>query len=276
MRWNKCPGKFRWQRPHCLGQIFAEIFAAQQLNPDFEFQGFPLDLDWLCPSVAGESDIYLFPIQRRQFDSADCRSASVEIPELWHPQTGVIEPAPVWSAQMAHDVAAEFSGPPSRFVIFRHARTCRSCRLRHRQHDGRTCQRVESWNHARHLHRDDGSVKGCRCEISELVRDGQTTILENNEPSAVIPPRTRKKNWRVNICSTAAGEMKVHENETLALPIKASLGQPPQWEASVTAGGSPVVKAWMDGHVELRPATEKVLHAGVEKSCQWNWPENGT
>jgi len=28
-------------------------------------------------------------------------------------------------------------------------------------------------------------------------------------------------------------------------------------EASVTAGGSPVVKAWDDGHVELRTATEK-------------------
>ena len=48
--------------------------------------------------------------------------------------------------------------------------------------------------------------------------------------------------------------------ETLTLPATATVGQSPQWETSV-AGGSPVVKAWGNGRVELRTASGKVLHA---------------
>jgi hypothetical protein len=44
-------------------------------------------------------DIYFVSNQRRQSDSAECTfRVSGKIPELWHPDTGAIETAPVWSA----------------------------------------------------------------------------------------------------------------------------------------------------------------------------------
>ncbi len=69
------------------------------------------------------ADIYFVSNQRRQFDSAECTfRVSGKIPELWHPDTGVIEPAPVWSAQDGRTtVRLDFDPAGSVFVIFRHA-----------------------------------------------------------------------------------------------------------------------------------------------------------
>ncbi len=57
------------------------------------------------------------------------------------------------------------------------------------------------------------------------------------------------------------GHAVVHENDTLTLPATTTVGQAPQWETSAGTGGSPVVKAWASGRVELRTASGKVLHA---------------
>jgi hypothetical protein len=69
------------------------------------------------------ADIYFVSNQRRQFDSAECTfRVSGKVPELWHPDTGVIEPAPVWSAQAGRTtVRLDFEPAGSVFVIFRHA-----------------------------------------------------------------------------------------------------------------------------------------------------------
>ena len=73
------------------------------------------------------------------------------------------------------------------------------------------------------------------------------------------------------------GHATVPENETLTLPPVTNSGQPPQWEMSVAADSSPVVKAWDNGQVELHTAGGKVLHADAadlpapqEISGAWN------
>jgi hypothetical protein len=73
--------------------------------------------------VAGDADIYFVSNQRREFDSADCTfRVAGKIPELWHPDTGVIELAPVWSAENGRTkVHLNFEPAGSVFVIFRHA-----------------------------------------------------------------------------------------------------------------------------------------------------------
>jgi hypothetical protein len=57
------------------------------------------------------------------------------------------------------------------------------------------------------------------------------------------------------------GRVTVDEGDTLALPPTLPVGQPPQWDTSIAADGSPVVTAWRDGRVELRTAAGKVLRA---------------
>jgi len=43
------------------------------------------------------------------------------------------------------------------------------------------------------------------------------------------------------------------------LPATAAIGQSPPWETSIAANGSPVVKVWNNGQVELQTAAGKVL-----------------
>ena len=80
--------------------------------------------------VAGASDIYFISNQRRRFDSAECTfRVSGKVPELWHPDTGVIERAPVWSAQTGAPPCGWILIPPaSVFVIFRQRLGRRSSR----------------------------------------------------------------------------------------------------------------------------------------------------
>jgi hypothetical protein len=68
----------------------------------------------------------------------------------------------------------------------------------------------------------------------------------------------------------------VHENEKLTLPATPTIGQR-QWETSIAADGSPMVKAWDNGSVQLQTADGKVLRADAadvstpqEISSAWN------
>jgi len=127
--WNKCDGATVLENADGKGRIIwgkslADIFAAQNLKPDFEFQGASTATHLACAHrVAGVADIYFVSNQRREFDSAECTfRVSGKVPELWHPDTGVIEPAPVWRAQDGRiKVQLNFEPAGSVFVIFRHA-----------------------------------------------------------------------------------------------------------------------------------------------------------
>jgi hypothetical protein len=127
--WGKCDGTTITEHDFGKGRVIwgkslADVFAEQNLKPDFEFHGASKQTHLAYTHrVAGATDIYFVSNQRRQFDSADCTfRVSGKIPELWHPDTGVIEPAPVWSE---HDgrttVRLDFQPAGSVFVIFRQA-----------------------------------------------------------------------------------------------------------------------------------------------------------
>src|ERR1035437_2553405 len=106
------------------GKSLADVFAAQNLKPDFEFQGAAKTSRLAyVHRTAGDADIYFISNQRRQFDAVECSfRVSGKIPELWHPDTGMIEAAPIWSAQDGRTtVQLNFDPAGSVFVIFRRA-----------------------------------------------------------------------------------------------------------------------------------------------------------
>ena len=125
--WGKCDGTTVLENTYGKGRVvwgksLADVFAEQNLKPDFEFQGASAATHLAyAHRVAGAADIYFVSNQRRQFDSAECTfRVSGKMPELWHPDTGVIEPAPVWSAQDGRTtVRLDFEPAGSVFVIFR-------------------------------------------------------------------------------------------------------------------------------------------------------------
>lgn len=127
--WGKCDGatvlENDYGRGHvCWGKPMMEVFAAQNLKPDFEFAGTDMESKLVCGHrIAGEADIYFVSNQRRQADIADCTfRVSGKLPELWHPDTGVIERAPVWHEQDGRTIVRlTFESAGSVFVIFRSA-----------------------------------------------------------------------------------------------------------------------------------------------------------
>jgi hypothetical protein len=265
-----------------LGKSLADVFAAQNLKPDFEFTGAAASSRLTyAHRVAGKAEIYFVSNQRRQFDSVECTfRVSGKIPELWHPDTGVIESAPVWSAQDGRTkVRLNFEPAASVFVIFRH--TADSVDHLVAVSGGVVAEssagpKLEI-QHAVYTATDGASGMDVTAKLSELARDGQLVVVANNDALGRDPAVDHVKELRVDYTLDGKpGHAVVHENETLTLPATATVGQSPQWETSV-AGGSPVVKAWTNGRVELHTASGKILHADAanlpapqEISGAWN------
>ena len=164
----------------------ADVFAEQNLKPDFEFHG-DSDATHLAYAhrVAGAADIYFVSNQRRQFDSAECTfRVSGKAPELWHPETGVIEPAPVWSAQAGRTtVRLNFEPAGSVFVIFRHAAgsadhvVAVSGSFATEPSAG---PKLEI-QHAIYAATDGTNGMDVTAKLAELARDGQLAIVAKND-----------------------------------------------------------------------------------------------
>jgi alpha-L-rhamnosidase len=111
-------GRVIWGKP--LDQIFAE----QNLKPDFEFTNASGEATLAYTHrLDSDTDIYFVSNQRHEFDSDECTfRVAGKVPELWHPETGLIEPAPVWNEHNGRTtVQLNFDPAGSVFVIFRPA-----------------------------------------------------------------------------------------------------------------------------------------------------------
>jgi hypothetical protein len=272
--WGKCDGTNVLENADGKGRVIfgkslADILTSQNLKPDFEFQGVNASTDLAYTHRAdGATDIYFVSNQRQQFDSAECTfRVSGKIPELWHPDTGMIEPAPVWSTQDGcAKVRLNFDPAGSVFVIFRHTAGGANHVVAASGNfaaGSSTAPKLQI-RRAVYAATDGAGEMDVTVKLSELARGGQLVVTANNDLSGGDPSMGHEKELRVDYTLDGRpGHASVRENENLTLPPTLSMGQPPQWEASIAADGSPAVKAWNNGSVELQTADEKFLHAEV-------------
>ena len=273
--WGKCDGTSIQENAVGQGRIvwgksLEEVFAAQNLKPDFEFKGVagPARLAF-AHRIADGADIYFVSNQRHQFDSAECTfRVSGKLPELWHPDTGVIEPAPVWNeADGRTTVRLDFEPAGSVFVLFRHAAenvdhvVAASTDFPGAETPAPLKLEVQ---HAVYAAVDGAGEMDVTKKLSRLARDGQLVVAADNDAMGRDPANLHVKELRVDYTLAGKpGHATVPEGETLTLPAGTTIGPAPQWETSITAGGSPVVTAWSNGRVELRTAAGKVLQANA-------------
>ncbi len=284
--WGKCDGTNVTENSLGKGRVvwgkaLADIFASQNLKPDFTAQGADASTRLAyVHRVAEEADIYFISNQRRQFDSAACTfRVSGKVPELWHPDTGVIETAPVWSAQDGRTtVHLNFEPAGSVFVIFRRAADSADHVVAASGKFGANPSAGPKLEiqHAVYTATDGAGKMDVTEKVSKLVRAGQS-VVASNDLLGRDPAANHGKELRVDYTLAGnPGHATVRENETLMLPVTTSVGPSPQWEVSV-ASSAPTVKAWGSGQVELRLAGGSSLHAdaaGVpapqEISGGWN------
>ena len=272
--WGQCNGTTVLENTDGQGRIvwgkpLSDVFAAQNLKPDFEFKALTghSDLAYVH-RVTDESDIYFISNQRRQFDSAECTfRVSDKLPELWHPDTGVIEPAPVWYQQDGRTtVRLDLDPAGSVFVIFRHATEGADHVV---AASGSFATKAVSApkleiQQAIYTAVDGAGTMDVTAKLSELAHNDQLVVAANNDTFGRDPASTHVKELRVDYTLNGKpGHAVVSENETLTLPATATIGLSPRWETSVAADGSPVVTAWDNGRVELLTVTGKKLHAAA-------------
>ena len=286
--WGKCDGTLVQENAAGKGRIFwgkslADIFAAQNLKPDFEFTnavgGTRLAF---VHRVAGGADIYFVSNQQRQFDAADCTfRIAGKIPELWHPDTGVIETAPVWSAADGRTkVRLNFDPAGSVFVIFRHAadNADHVVAVNASSAPATSAGPKLAIQHAVYAATDNAGQLDVTAKIAELARDGQVVLTVNNETFGHDPAYNHVKELRVDYTlDDKPGHLTVPENKTFKLPTSTATSESAQWEPRVTANGTLVVKAWSNGSLALATAGGKILHADAvdlpaaqEISGGWN------
>ncbi|HXI72032.1 MAG TPA: glycosyl hydrolase, partial [Verrucomicrobiae bacterium] len=270
--WGKCDGTNVLENPCGNGRVvwgksLADIFAAQTLKPDFEFQARSSATKLACAHrTDGVADIYFVSNQRRQFDSVECTfRVSGKIPELWHPDTGLIEPAPVWSSQAGRTkVRLDFEPAGSVFVIFRRAANDADHVIAVNAAITAETAIMPKLEIQRAIYAatEGTGEKDVTANLAGMARDGQLDIVANNEMLGGDPAANHKKELRVDYTLDGKpGHAVVQENETLALPATANPGQPPPWEVIAGPDGLMVVKAWSNGRLDMSTASGKALHA---------------
>jgi len=264
--WGTCDGKTVFEHKYGKGRVvwgksLANVFTSQNLKQDFEFHGASAGTQLAYTHrVDGAADIYFVSNQRRLSDSAECEFlVTGKVPELWHPDTGTMETAPVWSEENGRTkVRLDLDPAGSVFVIFRAAAS-------HTDHviaasrtiaaEATTQPNLEI-QHAVYAATDGPSELDVTAKLAELERDGHLAIAVTTAVLGGDPAPFHVKELRVDYkLDGKAGHAVIRENDTLIL------GRSQQWEVSTANNGSPVVRAWENCQVELRTAEGKTLQA---------------
>lgn len=272
--WGNCDGVRILEHSFGKGRVvwgksLTDIFTGQKLKPDVEFSPASRQSKFAAAHrVAGNADIYFISNQRQQFDAADCTfRVKGKIPEVWHPETGTIKPAPVWSvADGRTKVRLDFEPAGSTFVIFRqpggkadHVVSAASTMAS----QGITAPELKI-HRAIYAAEDGAGSLDVTAKVAAMVKDGQITVPVNSSTMGSDPARFHVKHLQVDYTLNGIpGHTSTRETATLHLPVVPSVGQPGQWEAVVGKSGAPAIKVWSNGKVELRTAAGKILRANA-------------
>jgi alpha-L-rhamnosidase len=124
--WSDCDGKTVTE--HALGdgkvvwgQPLDKVFSGLHLSPDFQANG-PGQMNYVHRTLPN-GDIYFIAQNGGDAVHEDCSfRVSGRIPELWRPDTGVMEPAPAYQVKDGRTtVPIDFDPSGSVFVVFRQA-----------------------------------------------------------------------------------------------------------------------------------------------------------
>jgi hypothetical protein len=125
--WGPCDGKTVTEHACGRGRVvwgkpLEEVLAALKVGPDFQVLG-----DAAKTTVnaihrrADGADIYFVADQNKRAEAVQCAfRVTGKAPELWHPDTGRIEPAPVYRVEGGRTIIPlRFDPAGSVFVVFR-------------------------------------------------------------------------------------------------------------------------------------------------------------
>lgn len=188
--WGDCDGAtvkehaFGHGRVVC-GRAIEDVLAELRVEPDCRISSAsgPSKTAWIH-RIDGDADIYFVSNQWPRAQQLDCSfRISGRAPELWHADTGVIEPAPLWhEADGRTIVSIPFDPAGSVFVVFRRP----SAGVAHlvaleppADTPGYAAPKIEILR-ARYEATDGAGGADVTAKVAELVARGETSIPANN------------------------------------------------------------------------------------------------
>jgi len=233
--WGPCDGQKVTQHAYGQGMVIwgkplEEVFAAQKLGPDFRVLGEPAKagVNAIHRTVDG-ADVYFVADQNRRPDVVECSfCVAGTTPELWHPDTGKVEPAPVYRVEGGRTVVPlRFDPAGSVFVVFRApAGAADPIVAATRNGESLFAPRRPSSPLKLEVRRAEYGVftvelpeaVDVTAQLQRMVRDGRLTVRADNS-IAGDPAQNVVKQMRVDYALDGKPASRtVEENQTLTLP----------------------------------------------------------
>jgi hypothetical protein len=272
------PGEHAFGRGRVLtGRTPEEALAAMGVAPDCAFGGAPA-IAWIHRIAAG-TDLYFVSNQRAEWREVACTfRITGRVPELWHPDSGLMEPAPVWSDDgQATTVPIRFDPFGSVFVVFRAAPAAADHLVAFTGPDQAKpapTPRIEI-RKATYEAIDGAGSADVTDKVAAMVRTGQTSIPANNATFG-DPTYLHIKRLRVEYALDGRPVTRTaDENGSLEL-VSSGPGAPALYSVALNADGSPVLRAYRTGAYRWRTAggkdstfEVKTLPAPIQAAGPW-------
>ena len=273
--WGNCDGSHVTE--HAMGkgkvvwgQPMAQVLAALNAKPDFEFKSPDRAQLAYIHRRDGEADIYFVSHQRDRFDTVDCTfRVAGKVPELWYPETGSIVTAGVWREQDGRTtVPLQFEPVGSVFVLFRKKAAGANHIISATQSGApKPATTSPSLKILRATYETlDGSGRlDVTTTLNERVRDGALRVeVSNAALGGEDPGRFRAKQLRVEFMLDGKVEKQVvAEEKSLVIGRAPAPELPPEFQVMADEAGRTSVRASNPGMVELRTAGGKNLRVEV-------------
>jgi hypothetical protein len=272
--WGKSDGKKTTLHEFKKGRVYwgaklETVFADLKTKPDFEFAAASQAKLSYIHRTDGDAEIYFVSNQRDRFDAADCTfRVAGKTPELWHADTGVMEPAPMWREENGRTIVPlQFDPSGSVFVVFRKAAA--------QDHVVAVSKNIQSKESGRRaelvIHRAlYGAPEQSAAEkidltkkLSRLVENGALSVQIDNALAGGDPLYNKPKECLVDYSLDGVRKsVTIAENATLVIG-KPSTGEPPPLVLRLAANGKMIATATTPGEVNLTLASGKKMRAQI-------------
>jgi hypothetical protein len=260
--WGDCDGKKITEHAYGKGRIVCgePIEQVLRVKPDFEANR-PV-IRYIHRRDA-DSDIYFVANGKGAPDLADCTfRISGKLPELWHPDTGRIEPAAAYSIRDGRTVVPlRFDSNGSVFVIFRKPLTDAHQAIASIKRNGEQILPAEGAKSPAvnlvikkaiyGVLNDPKKQIDITPQLQVRVSGGFLSVRVDNEIAGEDPAKLVPKQLRVDYTANGASDSTtVNEGQTLEIPAGASSNPPPA--SPVVSAGKPALLCWDNGDYQVR------------------------
>ena len=261
-----------WAKAKSHGEAWWRYSAKRAWNLISHFQPTPVRGLSLFIARDAATDIYFVSNQRQRFESLNCSfRVAGKTPELWHPDTGVIERAPVWREENGRTIVPLQLDPAgSVFVVFRQEPP--GDQIVSAEWQGPSADKAENSPKLQIIKAEYGAFGGDNTtgtnsqtvdvtkQLADQVTDNQIHVDIGND-LAGDPAFGMVKQLRVEYSlGGVTNHAEIKEGDTLNLPDNLGpLGAPPKFEVVAGENGQAIVRAFAPGQVQMQTASGKTL-----------------